>query len=75
MATLGAGLATSALLPRLRRRVAWSVAGVVGLSRLVPGVPWPSDVLAGWAFAAAVLTTAHRTSFVPGGQRGRTGRC
>ena len=31
---------------------------VIGVSRLVLGVHWPSDVLAGWAFGSTVMLAA-----------------
>jgi len=42
--------------PRLRRpavALALAIAFMTGLSRLVLGVHWPSDVIGGWAFGAA----------------------
>ena len=68
--TVGAGLVAGALAPEpWAFRVVWPVAGAIGISRLVLGVHWPSDVVAGWVFAATTLTVARRArlSGVDGG--------
>lgn len=57
LALAGWGFAAT-VLPRRRRQAVPVVAGIavsVGLSRVVLGVHWPGDVLAGWAFGAAAL--------------------
>jgi undecaprenyl-diphosphatase len=63
------GLALIVAPPRLRPvavAVALVLALLVGLTRLVLAVHWPSDVIGGWAFGAAwtllVLRLAQRTS-------------
>ena len=58
LATVGAFLTVAATMRGARRRVAlagWTMlAIIVGLSRLVRGAHYPSDVLAGWCFGVAV---------------------
>jgi undecaprenyl-diphosphatase len=62
---LGLGLAAAARLARPAARIYVLALGLglplaIGVSRVVLGVHWPSDVLGGWAFGAAwVLLTRY----------------
>lgn len=62
-AALAAGLIAWLLARRIAaRRVIWAsaagYAAVIGATRVYLGVHWPTDVLGGWAFAAAWLAVA-----------------
>lgn len=64
--TIG-GFLTLTVKQRAARRTIWLVAGLsavlVGLSRLMLGVHWPSDVLAGWCFGLGwALATLNYTA-------------
>ena len=64
--------AMALLLPRTQRqRIGWALAAAflsmaIGLSRVMLGVHWPSDVVAGWSFGAlcviVMLGIARRTA-------------
>ena len=61
-------LCLALLLPRERRgpwiAAALVIAGLVGLSRMMLGVHWPSDVVGGWSYGAIwtlLLVTADQT--------------
>lgn len=61
LATLGAGLVVDTMAgSRPRCGPVFLVGGVVGVSRIVLGVHWPSDVLAGWAFGWFALVLSRR---------------
>jgi membrane-associated phospholipid phosphatase len=59
LVTLGAGLVARSLGCRRASRRALPLGAAVGVSRLVLGVHWPTDVLSGWAFAASALALAE----------------
>lgn len=71
LAVAGWGIAATVLPRRWRRRGVPVVAGIavsVGLSRVVLGVHWPGDVVAGWAFGATALAL-HVITRDAGGSR------
>jgi undecaprenyl-diphosphatase len=74
-------LAVGLLVPVIQRRralavaVALILAVLIGLSRIVLGVHWPSDVLGGWAFAIFwVALSIHLASTRPEAEPGETHR-
>lgn len=66
LATLGAGLVADTMAHcRLLRGPVFLIGGVVGVSRIVLGVHWPSDVLAGWTFGWLMLVLSRRWRIDP----------
>jgi undecaprenyl-diphosphatase len=64
------GLALGSLVRERRWRVgvvtAFTVIGVaIGISRMVLGVHWPSDVLAGWCIGTAVACAVSAALVIP----------